>query len=264
MKSYKINQTIEKNLYPIEAKLDEIKESNKENLELIFKIYAPVFLSSILTVAFGNSVITNNIGDNINELSSFDKLISTWCGKVICIIVLFVVFSAVISIVCYIINKANSKRDNKRNDEERSKLAKIFYKIIIPEIITGASLFERAYEIESINSGHEINSFSADAENIELKDTRNISDKATLYYYEALYHFKLVANLFATHEIIEYRDSNRENLNLLYNIIGEDALKKTIGICCHCVEELVKRVDDTEIDNILKQFKDYTRNLNKE
>jgi hypothetical protein len=78
MRSYKLNQTIEKNLYPIERKLDEIEEGNQKKLRQYFNLYAPVFLSALLTAIFGNSIVSVNARNIEDEsLTVFEKLFNT-------------------------------------------------------------------------------------------------------------------------------------------------------------------------------------------
>ena len=279
MKSYKISQTIEKNIYPIEAKIDALSESSREYLNRIFNIYAPVFLSAILTTAFGNSILSIPSRKSCsNKPPILFSLLSTWWGKTLCIIVLFTVFSVSIYFVCIGLHALSKRKDNKNSPEKRSHIAKEFYKVIVPEIITGASLFEKAYEIERSISRipkegaegerREVDPIGdIDAEEIkleELKEEESISNKATLYYYESFYHFKLVAERLEQLKIFEFKDSDRDELNQLEKLIGLDGLRKAIGLSRHCVIEICKRIADAEEKTISRKYNDFNRILLKE
>jgi large-conductance mechanosensitive channel len=265
MKSYKISQTIEKNLYPIEAKLDEIRESNRKNLRQFLDIYAPVFISAVLTAAFGGSIVSNSVETAEDVVLTFwERVFHSWFGKSLCILVVFVIFAFVIFFICKILHIIADRRDNKGTSNKRNQIAKVFYKVIIPEIITGVSLFERAYEIELAVNGEGDEVAGVDAEDIhldELDGNQPVRNKAILYYYESFYHFKLVAEGLDKEQIIECKDSERENLKKLYEVIGVDALKKAIGLCRHCVREICKRIEDADEENLCRLFDDYNRNL---
>lgn len=276
MKSYKISQTIEKNIYPIEAKIDALSESSREYLNRIFNIYAPVFLSAVLTTAFGDSILSIPSKDACsNKLPIVFPLLLTWWGKTLCIIVLFTVFSVSIYFVCIGLHALSRRKDNKNSPEKRSHIAKEFYKVIVPEIITGASLFEKAYEIERCISSIPKEGTEGerreddpigeiDAEEIkleELKEGESVSNKATLYYYESFYHFKLVAERLEQLKLFEFKDSDRDELNQLEKLIGLDGLRKAIGLSRHCVIEVCKRIDDAEEKTISRKYNDFHRIL---
>lgn len=271
MKTYKISQTIDKNIYPIESKIDELKESNQNYLKQIFNIYLPVFVSAMLTTFISGSIIstgTENTESNDN-LTFLESLLVPWWGKTLCILIVFVVFVFVIFAICKLLSFIAGRTDNKGTSDKRTQIAKEFYKVLVPEIITGASLFERAYEIESstkeLSIGEEAEEIiDLEAEKIhleELADGHTVSDKAILYYYESFYHFKLVAQRFEDLKLIEYKDSDRPNLKKLYEIIGLDALKKTVSFSQHCVKEVCKRICDAEETKICDKFNDFVRKL---
>lgn len=271
MKTYKISQTIDKNIYPIESKIDELKDSNQKFLKQILSIYSPVFISAILTALFGGSIISADTGNNEsnNILTFLESLLESWWGKAICIIIVFTIFVVVIFGICKLANLVASRTDNKGTSDKRTQIAKEFYKVLVPEIITGASLFERAYEIECYttesSSDEEMEkNANLEAEKIcleELADDQSVIDKAILYYYEAFYHFKLVAQRFEELKLIEYKDSDRQSLNKLYEIIGKDALKKTVSLSQHCVKEVCKRICGVEEKEICDKFDDFVRKL---
>ncbi len=264
MKSYKISQTIEKNLYPIEAKLDEIKESQRKTMHQLVEIYSPVFISAILTVSFGESVFRSGIPlEQESSLSFFETLFHTWWGKSLYILGVFIVFAAVSFLLFKWFHMIADRRDNKGTYNKRKQIAKDFYKVIIPEIITGVSLFERAYEIELAATVGTENTTEIDAEKITVDPTSNttISNKAVLYYYEAFYHFKLVADGIEKDQLLEYKYSDRENLEKLYEIIGRDALKKAVQLSFHCVKEIRKRIVDAQEEELEERFAVFNRSL---
>ena len=257
MRSYKLNQTIEKNLYPIERKLDEIEEGNQKKLRQYFNLYAPVFLSALLTAIFGNSIVSvsaRNIEDE--SLTVFEKLFNTWWGKSLCILIVFVVFTIVILFICTIMLMLLDRRDNKGSINKRNQIAKGFYKEIIPEVIAGVSLFEKAYELElADNKEDDTVSGCISAEQIVLPDNMgsSINSKAILCYYESFYHFKLTKEKLEKDQLIEYKDSDRENLKELYKLIGEEAIRRVINLCYHCVKEMCKRILNVE-ENEIKTY----------
>lgn len=266
MKSYKLNQSIEKNLYPIETKIDELNNSNRKYLTLLFTIYAPAFISAILTVVFSGSILpspnNNSSGGQIQSL--LDNLVNTWWGKALAIIIVFVCFSLVMFFVFLIFRIIAQKTDRKGSPDKRDRIASVFYRVIIPEMITAVGLFERAYETEIENKGG--SSSDKDAETIvlnELQQGEILSNKASLYYYEAFYQFKLVNERIKEYQIVEYKGATRSNLQELYKIIGKDALIRSISICHHCVTETCKRVELVDEDKIKEDYAIFLRNLKK-
>lgn len=187
-------------------------------------------------------------------------------------------FSVSIYFVCIGLHFLSRRKDNKNSPEKRSHIAKEFYKVLVPEIITGASLFEKAFEIErSISKAPKEGSgdrqseedpiADIDAEEIELeelKEGESVSNKATLYYYEAFYHFKLVSERLEQLKILEFKDSNREDLKQLEKLIGLDGLRKAIELSRHCVIEVCKRIDDADEEMICRKYNDFNRKLLKE
>lgn len=265
MKSYKISQTIEKNLYPIEAKMDEIVESGRRQFNQFLDIYAPVFLSALLTVAFGEKLLPNDANITSDPHGFWEEVLYSWWGKSVCILITFIVFALIIFTVFKIFRAIESRRDNKGTPVKRNRIANEFYKVILPEIITGASLFERAYEIEQANSSSdEEESTGKSAEDIILLESSDVSvpSKATLYYYESFYHFKLVKYGLEKNQIVEYMESDRDNLEALYALIGLDALKGAIMLSQHCVTQLCKRTSDEDSSSLHETFDRYYRDLN--
>lgn len=254
MKTYKISQTIEKNLYPIEKKLDEIRNSNRKYLRQFLDIYAPSFISVLLTISFGGEILSTpsvKSNDQVQDLAS--SFFSSLFGKCLCIIGLFIMFAFVSWIVVKVLTFFADRRDSKGNKFKRDIIAEEFYKVQIPEIITGVGLFEKAYEIEK---GGE----AKDAEEIVLsEDEQAVSNKAILFYYESFYHFRLVAS--GLEEIIEFKKSDRKNLRELYASIGIDALRNSVHICCHCIQQINNRIDETDEKKLLRQFQDFERAL---
>ncbi len=264
MRSFKISQSIDKNLYPIEAKIVELNNSNRRFITQLFTIYAPVFISALLTTVFSGSILPSvgNSSSGGAAQSQLGNLINTWWGKAIAIILVFVIFSLVLFIVFFFIRKIAQKADRKGSPEKRDEIACVFYRVIIPEIITAVGLFERAYEIESEEKG--TGQSNVDAETIvlnELQQGESVSNKATLYYYEAFFQFKLVYETIKKNEIIEHKGANREKLQELYRLIGIDALRKSINICHHCVTEICKRVELVDEEKLKEKFEIYLRNL---
>lgn len=253
MKSYKISQTIAKNLYPIEAKMDEIKDSNQKYFNQVLVTYSPVFLSAVLTAFFGDSLL---------KQAAFN----VWYKEVISIVFCFVLFTAIIFALCKVLHAIGERKDKKGTSAKREKIAEEFYKVLVPELITGASLFEKAYEIECLNNGtfSQEETISRDAEGIvllPLNEHQEVSKKAILYYYESFHQFRRVLNRLNKLGIREYADSKRDNLKSLYEIIGQEALTVSIDICLHCVNELSKRVQNSDQGNTLEEFRAYKRNF---
>ena len=246
-------------------KLEGIKESNRKEIRHFLDIYAPVFISAILTVAFRDIVMPIVEGETKDaNILFFEKIFYTQIGQISCIIVLFVIMAFLVFFVCKLFHSINDRKDKKGTPNKRQQIAKSFYKIIIPEIITAVGLFEKAYEIEISCNNSESEQEEIDAEDIFLEcldNGKSISNKAVLYYYEAFYHFKLVAEEFEKDQILEYKNTEREKLKQLYEIIGLDAIKKAVSICRHCVIEICKRIECVEEDKIRRLFDDYNRKL---
>ena len=250
MKIYKIMQIVEKNLFSIESKLDEINTTNEHYAEKIIELIVPPFISTIITIATEDRVI---------------KSVSI-CSLIVRIVLLVILFFAS-SIIAFFVIKAivllRKKVDNKKNDEKRNKLASVFYLQILPELYYGASLFEKAYESEMTNMNCSNRITNIDAEKILLSPIipgNSIGEKTYLYYYEALYHFKLVDYAIRTNRIIEYKDSDREELLEFYKFVSKGALLKALSFCIHCVDEISKRVEE-DVSELRNHFEDYIDNL---
>jgi hypothetical protein len=180
--------------------------------------------------------------------------------------------------VCVGLHALSRRKDNKNSPEKRNHIAKEFYKVIVPEIITGASLFEKAYEIEKCISTvpketpggeqpEDDTTRDIDAEEIELeelKEDKSVSNKATLYYYESFYHFRLVAERLEQLKLFEFKESDRNELKQLEKLIGLDGLRKALALSRHCVIQVCKRIDDADEATICRMYNDFSRKLLKE
>ena len=164
-------QIVEKNLFSIESKLDEINTTNEYYTEKIIELIVPPFISTIITVATEDRLI-KSVG------------ICSLMFKIVLLVLLFFSSSIIAFLVIKVLVLLRKKVDNKKNDERRNKLASIFYAQILPELYYGASLFEKAYESEMTNMNCSNKTTNIEAEKILLNPItprKMIGEKTYLY-----------------------------------------------------------------------------------
>ncbi|MCQ2424666.1 MAG: hypothetical protein MJ070_00835 [Lachnospiraceae bacterium] len=266
MKSFKIGQSIEKSLYPIESRLEEMNRERKEGERKLAEICVPALVSALLTAAVSDRLLYVDPIKPSLAFNWYEKIVSNGFGMIAVYLLTFAVIALAVFGVIRLIRFFLEKKSGTKAAPAKDEYADRFYKIIIPEIITGSGMFEKAYEIECGNVDAEeltegASAAAMNAENIRLEEipTKDINRKAMLYYYEALYHFRSIIPELET--IIYSEDALNADPVERYRRIGQDAVTDALLICRHCVNEICKRTEDAHEEEIIEAYGDYLRKV---
>lgn len=238
MKSYKINQAVEKTIFPIREDLSEIRQEvsegwlrTKSYVDQIMQIFLPAIVSCILTAAISNPVLT-----------SINRCNSNWINLLTSIAILCFLLLLFFSL-SWLIIKFYSKHhelDEKKNVTARNNLVDFFYRIIVPEVINAKSLLEKADE----------------PHNEAGKDTQHNSKLNKLFYYEALYYMESAYRGIMAKHIVEYHDSNRPEYIDFLSQVNANALQETINVCIDNMDEIALKTNDDRANELRGRFID--------
>lgn len=266
MKSFKIGQNVEKSLYPIELRLEELKKSEKESRIRLASVCVPAIVSALLTAAVSEKLLSVNPAKPAFAYNWYEKTVTNRFGALAVCLLLFILLTlAGYGLIRLIRLIADRKKCG--NVQSGDVYAALFYKIIIPEIITGAGMFEKAYEIECGNIDAEelsdgtIAPAALNVEEITLEEipTKNINRKAMMYYYEALYHFRSIIPDLET--IIYSEDAENADPVERFRRIGQDAVMTALLTCRHCVNEICKRTEDAHEEEMIEAYGEFLRTV---
>ena len=267
MKSFKIGQNVEKSLYPIERQLDAMKKSERESRVRLASVCAPAIVSALLTAAVSEKLLWIDPAKPAFAYNWYEKIAADRFGSVAVCLLFFVLTGLVGYGLARLIRWLAGRKKRENASQTGDVYADVFYKIIIPEIITGSGMFEKAYEIECGNADGEELTGSADipaamnAEDIRLEEipTKDINRKAMMYYYEALYHFRSIIPDFET--IIFSEDADDADPVERYRRIGQDAVMTALLTCRHCVNEICKRTEDAHEEDVIAAYGEFLRTV---
>lgn len=138
---------MEKSLYPIELRFEELKKSEKESRIRLASVCVPAIVSALLTAAVSEKLLSVNPAKPAFAYNWYEKTVTNRFGALAVCLLLFIL----LTLAGYGLIRLIADRKKSGNVQGGDVYADLFYKIIIPEIITGAGMFEKAYEIECGN-----------------------------------------------------------------------------------------------------------------